>query len=145
MGRLRGRAALAAALALAGCALVGAGVRVVHAAGSDAATRTLEYLEGQQSATDGSIAGGYSANALYAIGAAAGGYDPHLLEHGGPSVMDYLTGNAAAACPGQPPGLRRAQPDHPPRRVLRSRHRQVRHWRRVRRGALHPGVGRRRP
>jgi hypothetical protein len=65
----------------------------------DSGTRALEYLQGQQSATDGSLPGGFSVNDLYVIGAAAGGYDPSLLSHGGPSVLDYLRTNAAAACP----------------------------------------------
>ncbi|MGH7686091.1 MAG: hypothetical protein ACREN2_04655 [Candidatus Dormibacteria bacterium] len=79
-------------------ALAFAGTRATHAQ-ADAGTRALEYLKSQQSATDGSLAGGFSVNDLYAIGAAAGGYDPSLQSHGGPSVMDYLSANAASACP----------------------------------------------
>ena len=98
MGRNARRTAAAGALGLVVCAFVGVTVRGTGAQ-ADAGTRAIEYLEGQQSATDGSLAGGFSVNDLYAIGAAAGGYDPHLLSHGGPSVIDYLTANAAAACP----------------------------------------------
>ena len=36
---------------------------------------------------------------MYAIGAAAAGYDPNALRHGGgPSVMAYLAAHAASAC-----------------------------------------------
>ncbi|MBV8529451.1 MAG: hypothetical protein JOZ75_14165 [Candidatus Dormibacteraeota bacterium] len=98
MGRLRQRAAAGAALGLFAFAIVSVSVHGVRAQ-ANAATRALEYLEGQQSATDGSLAGGFSVNELYVLGAAAGGYDPHLLKHGGPSVVDYLTANARAACP----------------------------------------------
>jgi hypothetical protein len=69
---------------------------------AQAATATLEYLQGQQSASDGSIPVGASTASVseeYAIGAAAAGYDPNALRHGsGPSVMAYLAAHAAAAC-----------------------------------------------
>src|SRR5207253_223366 len=64
----------------------------------DAGSRALGFLESQQSASDGSLPGGFSVDELYMIGAAAGGYDPNLLSHGGPSVVDYLSAHAAAAC-----------------------------------------------
>ena len=105
MGTTRRRAALAVAFGLIGFAALGVTARVTRAqtpAGTpehQAALNALLYLEGQQSATDGSVAGGFSVNDLYVLGAAAAGYDPHLLRHGGPSVVDYLTAHAAAACP----------------------------------------------
>ena len=98
MGRLLQRAAAGAAAGLMICALVFSAAHATHAQ-ADAGTRALEYLKSQQSATDGSLQGGFSVNELYAIGAAAGGYDPSLQAHGGPSVMDYLSAHAAAACP----------------------------------------------
>jgi hypothetical protein len=102
MGTTRRRAALAVALGLIGFAALGVTARVMRAqadVGSRAALNALLYLQSQQSATDGSLPGGYSVNDLYVLGAAAGGYDPHLLRHGGPSVVDYLTSHAAGACP----------------------------------------------
>ena len=105
MGTIRRRAALAAALGLIGFAVFGVTARVTRAHADvatpeqQAALKALLYLEGQQSSKDGSLQGGYSVNDLYVLGAAAGGYDPHLLSHGGPSVVDYLTSHAAAACP----------------------------------------------
>ena len=71
-----------------------------HAAASaqsDAATRTLQYLESQQSAVDGS-AGTFAIDELFVIGAAADGVDPHTLADGGPSVMQYLAGQVDSAC-----------------------------------------------
>lgn len=102
MGTIRRRAVVAAALGLIGFAALGVTARVTHVqadANTGAALKALLYLQSQQSATDGSLAGGYSVNDLYVLGAAAGGYDPRLLKHGGPSVVDYLTTNAASACP----------------------------------------------
>ena len=68
----------------------------------DPASRAVEYLQGQQSGSDGSIPVGASTDAVseeYAIGAAAAGYDPNALRHGsGPSVMAYLAAHAAGAC-----------------------------------------------
>jgi hypothetical protein len=98
MGRTGRRAAAVATLGVGVVALLGFGAHGTRAQ-ADAGTRAIEYLEGQQSAADGSLPGGYSVNELYAIGAAAGGYDPNLLRHGGPSVIDYLGANAASACP----------------------------------------------
>jgi hypothetical protein len=68
----------------------------------DAGSRAIEYLQTQQSAANGSIPEGSSTDSVseqYAIGAAAAGYDPKALRHGsGPSVMTYLTTQAASAC-----------------------------------------------
>ena len=70
----------------------------------DPASRAIEYLQAQQSSSNGSIPVGASTNSVsaeYAIGAAAAGYDPSALRHGsGPSVMTYLAGHAASACAG---------------------------------------------
>ena len=104
MGSTQRRVTLAVALGLIGFAALGFTARVTRAQTSagpehQAAVNALLYLEGQQSATDGSLAGGFSVNDLYVLGAAAAGYDPRLLRHGGPSVVDYLTSHAAAACP----------------------------------------------
>ena len=106
MGTIPRRAALAAALGLIGFAVFCVTARVTRvqadsgAPEHQAAVKALLYLEGQQSAKDGSLVGGdFADNDRYVIGAAAGGYDPHLLRHGGPSVVDYLTSHAAAACP----------------------------------------------
>ena len=98
MGRISRRTAGAGALGVLVCALAGVTVRGTGAQ-ADPGTRAIEYLEGQQSATDGSLPGGFSVNDQYVIGAAAGGYDPKLLSNGGPSVIDYLSANAGAACP----------------------------------------------
>jgi hypothetical protein len=68
----------------------------------DPGSRAIEYLQTQQSAANGSIPEGSSTDSVseqYAIGAAAAGYDPKALRHGsGPSVMTYLTTQAASAC-----------------------------------------------
>jgi hypothetical protein len=68
----------------------------------DPASRAIQYLQEEQSGTDGSIPVGASTDAVseeYAIGAAAAGYDPNALRHGsGPSVMAYLAAHAASAC-----------------------------------------------
>ncbi len=67
-----------------------------------AATASLLYLQTQQSASNGSIPLGSSTDSVseeYAIGAAAAGYDPKALRNGGgPSVMTYLSTQAASAC-----------------------------------------------
>jgi hypothetical protein len=69
---------------------------------SHAALQTLLYMRSQQSATDGSFTGitaTYDPSELYAISAAAAGYDPKVLRAGaGPSVIDFLGAHAAAAC-----------------------------------------------
>jgi hypothetical protein len=76
-------------------------------AGTTPATRALLYLQSQQGA-NGAIAGpsgSYADSELYAIGAAAGGYDPKALTaSSGKSVMDYLAANAAKACTPSSPG-----------------------------------------
>src|SRR6202035_1334322 len=67
----------------------------------DPASRAIEYMQGQQSGSDGSIPVGPSTDSVseqYAIGAAAAGYDPKALRHGsGPSVVSYLRTHAASA------------------------------------------------
>src|SRR5947209_3460484 len=67
----------------------------------DPATRALLYLQTQQSTADGSLNNGdFFTSELYAIGAAAGGYDPNVVRNGaGPSVIEFLKGHAASACP----------------------------------------------
>jgi hypothetical protein len=72
----------------------------------DPTTSALLYLQSQQSPADGSVPplypGSYRASVLYAIDAAAAGYDPNALRTGnGPSVVDYLRAGASAIC--QPP------------------------------------------
>src|SRR5205823_3616382 len=61
-----------------------------------ATLRALLYLERQQRA-DGSVPGfpgSFAPTELYAISAAAAGYDPNTLRsHGGASVFDYLAAN----------------------------------------------------
>ena len=103
MGSIGRRAAVAAALGLVGFGVLGVAARVTPAqadAGTGAAALSaLLYLQTQQ-AKDGSLVGGdFADDDRYVIGAAARGYDPNLLQHGGSSVVDYLTANAAAACP----------------------------------------------
>ena len=50
-------------------------------------------------------AGGERGSELYAIGAAAGGYDPKALAaSSGKSVVDYLAAGAAKACTTSNPG-----------------------------------------
>jgi hypothetical protein len=102
MGRTRRVAAFATTAATAAAALafaIGAGSAVTQV---DPGSRAIEYLQARQSASDGSIPSGSSTNAVseaYAIGAAAAGYDPNALRHGGgPSVMAYLAAHAASAC-----------------------------------------------
>jgi hypothetical protein len=102
MGRTRRVAALATTGAT-GAALLAFAIGTGSAATQvDPASRAIQYLQGQQSASDGSIPVGASTAAVseeYAIGAAAAGYDPNALRHGsGPSVMTYLAAHAAAAC-----------------------------------------------
>jgi hypothetical protein len=69
--------------------------------------RALLYLRSQQGAS-GAIAGpsgSYADSELYAIGAAAGGYDPKVLAtSAGKSVVDYLAAGAAKACTTSNPG-----------------------------------------
>ena len=66
---------------------------------------SLLYLQTQQEA-DGSIAGpsgSYADSELFAIAAAAAGYDPRALTAAsGVSVMSYLAANVAGACPMAP-------------------------------------------
>ena len=102
MGRTRRVAALATTGAT-GAALLAFAIGTGSAATQvDPASRAIQYLEGQQSGSDGSIPVGASTDSIseeYAVGAAAAGYDPNALRHGsGPSVMAYLTAHAAAAC-----------------------------------------------
>jgi hypothetical protein len=102
MGRTRRVAALATTGAT-GVALLAFALGTSSAETQvDAASRSILYLQGQQSESDGSIPAGASTDAVseeYAIGAAAAGYDPGALRHGsGPSVMAYLAAHAAAAC-----------------------------------------------
>jgi len=102
MGRTRRVAALATTGAT-GAALLAFAIGTGSAATQvDPASRAIEYLQGQQSGSDGSIPVGASTDSVseeYAIGAAAAGYDPNALRHGsGPSVMTYLAAHAAAAC-----------------------------------------------
>jgi hypothetical protein len=84
------------------CALLGLQPGRVVRAQEDPASRALAYLQGQQQA-DGSIpelGGGYADSELFAIAAAADGFDPNALvaTSSGVSVMTYLADNAAAAC-----------------------------------------------
>ena len=102
MGRTRRVAALATTGAT-GAALLAFAMGTSSAATQvDPASRAIQYLQGQQSGSDGSIPVGASTDSVseeYAIGAAAAGYDPNALRHGsGPSVMAYLAAHAAAAC-----------------------------------------------
>jgi hypothetical protein len=95
-------------VALATTAAMGAAALVVTAgsrtasAQVDPASHAIEYLQTQQSASNGSIPLGASTDSVseeYAIGAAAAGYDPKALRHGsGPSVMTYLSPQAGSAC-----------------------------------------------
>ena len=101
MGRTRRVAAFAttATTAAAIAFAIGTGSAATQV---DPASRAIEYLQAQQSGSDGSIPVGSSTAAVseeYAIGAAAAGYDPNALRHGGgPSVMAYLAAHAASAC-----------------------------------------------
>jgi hypothetical protein len=87
------------------CALFGAQSGRVVQAQEDPASRVLAYLQTQQQ-SDGSIAGpagSYADSELFAIAAAAAGYDPKALTApSGVSVMGYLAANVATACPPPP-------------------------------------------
>jgi len=89
------------------CVAAGFPRGVTASAGTGPATRALLYLRSQQDAS-GAIAGpsgSYADSELYAIGAAAGGYDPKVLTAGsGKSVMDYLAASASRACTSGSPG-----------------------------------------
>ena len=95
-------AALATTAAMGAATLAFATSNDRASAQVDPASRAIEYLQAQQSAANGSIPEGSSTDAVseeYAIGAAAAGYDPKALRHGtGPSVMTYLSSQAASAC-----------------------------------------------
>ena len=100
--------AVVTALGLIGaCALFGVQSGRVVQAQEDPASRALAYLQAQQAA-NGSIAGptgSYADSELFAIAAAAAGYDPNALSApSGASVMSYLAANAAAACTASDPG-----------------------------------------
>jgi hypothetical protein len=104
---MRGRQGTARLLVTALAATVAAGAvffwgsgEAVHAQ-LDPATRALLYLQTQQSNADGSLnKGDFFSSELYAIGAAAAGYDPNVVRNGaGPSVIDFLNSHAASACP----------------------------------------------
>jgi len=77
------------------------------AAQEDPASRALAYLEAQQEG-DGSVAGpagSYADSELFAIAAAAAGYDPNALTAtSGTSVMAYLSAHAGSACTASTPG-----------------------------------------
>lgn len=93
--------AVVAAFALLSASLLLSGARGATAQ-DDPASRALLFLQAQQSETDGSVHAdfpSYSPSELYAIGAAAAGYDPKALRRGnGPSVVDYLAAHAGTAC-----------------------------------------------
>jgi hypothetical protein len=95
-------AALATTAALGAASFAFATGSGTASAQIDPASRAIEYLQTQQSASDGSIPVGSSTATVseeYAIGAAAAGYDPKALRQGtGPSVMTYLAAHAASAC-----------------------------------------------
>ena len=106
MERLRRRAIALATFGLIGLAVLGVTTRVTPAqadARTAAALNALLYLQSQQSARYGSLPGTNATNDQYVIGAAAAGYDPNLLRHGGPSVVDYLATNASTVCPAATP------------------------------------------
>ena len=67
----------------------------------NATHNALLYLQSQQSTTDGSVNVGFATFAPtedYIIAAAAAGYDPTILQNGtGPTAIQYLENNAAAA------------------------------------------------
>ena len=90
---------------VAACALLGLPSGRTVQAQEDPASRAIAYLQTQQEA-DGSIAGrsgGYADSELFAIAAAAAGYDPRALTAAsGVSVMSYLAANVAGACPMAP-------------------------------------------
>ena len=95
-------AALATTATIGAATLALAGGSGSGSAQIDPGSRAIEYLQTQQSAANGSIPLGPdtdSVSAEYAIGAAAAGYDPKALRKGGgPSVMTYLSTQAASAC-----------------------------------------------
>jgi len=104
LGRIRRLVALAIAVATTTsliAVVLGSGAAATQV---DPASRAIEYLETQQSGADGSIPVGASTDSVseeYAIAAAAAGYDPSALRHGGgPSVMAYLAAHAGPACAG---------------------------------------------
>jgi hypothetical protein len=102
----RRRIGVVAAFGLvAACALLGLPPGRSVQAQEDPASRAIAYLQAQQGA-DGSIAGpsgGYADSELFAIAAAAAGYDPRALTAAsGVSVMSYLAASAAGACPAPP-------------------------------------------
>jgi len=90
---------------VAACALLGLPAGRAVQAQEDPASRAIGYLQTQQEA-DGSIpepGGGYADSELFAIAAAAAGYDPKALTApSGVSVMSYLAANVAGACPAPP-------------------------------------------
>jgi hypothetical protein len=90
---------------VAACALLGLPSGRTVQAQEDPASRAIAYLQTQQEA-DGSIAGpsgSYADSELFAIAAAAAGYDPRALTAAsGVSVMSYLAANVAGACPMAP-------------------------------------------
>jgi hypothetical protein len=92
---------------IAAWAAVGVPAGATARASTTPTTRALLYLRSQQGAS-GAIAGpsgSYADSELYAIGAAAGGYDPKsLAASSGNSVMDYLAAGAAKACTTSNPG-----------------------------------------
>ncbi len=101
-------AGVVAALGLiSACLALGLHPGGVVQAQQDPASRAIAYLEAQQQG-DGSIpesGGGYADSELYAISAAADGYDPGALTaSSGVSVMSYLASSAASACTAADPG-----------------------------------------
>ena len=87
---------------VAACALLGLPSGRAVQAQEDPASRAIAYLQTQQEA-DGSIggpSGSYADSELFAITAAAAGYDPKALTApSGVSVTSYLAANVAGACP----------------------------------------------
>ena len=99
----RSRKILGAGIALC---VAAAGVQLVVGARPartqvDPASRAIQYLQSQQSVLNGAIPsspGSYGPSEMFAIAAAAAGYDPNALRAGtGPSVMDYLAANVVDA------------------------------------------------
>jgi hypothetical protein len=101
MGRTTSRVAALATTAAMGAATLAFATGTASAQ-IDPASRAIEYLQTQQSSSNGSIPLGPDTDSVseeYAIGAAAAGYDPKALRNGGgPSVMTYLSTQAASAC-----------------------------------------------
>ena len=106
-GSRRSTGVVAALTLVSGCLALGLQPGGVVQAQQDPASRAIAYLQAQQQA-DGSIAGpagSYADSELFAIGAAADGYDPSaLIASSGVSVMDYLAASAGAACTVSDPG-----------------------------------------